>query len=340
MKTRCMFLCIALFIAIYFLGMPVPIFAQQPVDIKITTIQLRHQQMGVGIERLAKYAKEKLGDKVRVRTYPAAQLYTGNEEIQALMKGEIQMSYIIASPLDFVDPPTQVVKLPYMFPDIDIAYKVMDGPIGKKVFGRLEKKGIEMLGIVSSGTAVISNSKHPIRKVEDFKGLKLRAYGPLGATLLKGLGAMSVVTASEETYSALQQGVIDGALTPGTVFVARKYSDVQKHATNPGTMTATFGYVIANDQWWSKLPNDIRAGLQTAIDQLVKEQRVEIEQEDKKVFEQIAAKGVQVVTLTPAEHVGWKKALQIVYQEFSGEIGADLIKETQQEVERLTKTKR
>ncbi len=314
--------------------------AQQPVDIKITTIQLRHQQMGIGIERFSKYSKEILGDKVRIRSYPAAQLYTGQEEIQALMKGEIQMSYIIASPLDYVEPSTQVVKLPYLFPDIESAYVIMDGPLGRKVFGRLEKKGLQMLGIVSSGTVVVSNSRHPIRKVEDFKGLKLRAYGPLGAMLLKGLGAMSVVTASEETYSALQQGVIDGALTPASVFFARKYYDVQKYGTNPGSMTATFGYLIANYPWWSKLPNDIRQGLQAAIDRLMKEQRTEMEIEDQKIFQQIAAKGVQVATLTAAERAEWKKALQVVYQEFHNEIGADLIKEAQQEVERLTKTKK
>lgn len=314
--------------------------AEQPIDIKITTIQMKHQQMGVGIDRLAKYAKEQLGEKVRIRTYPAAQLYTGQEEIQALMKGEIQMSYIIASPLDYVDPPTQIIKLPYLCPDIDTTYKIMDGPVGKKLMSRLDKKNIALLGIVSSGTVVVSNSKRPVRKVEDFKGLKLRSYGPMGATTIKGLGAMAVVTASEETYSALQQGVIDGAMTPATVFLARKYYDVQKYATNPGPMNATFIYLIAHYPWWTKLPNDVRAGLQTAVDRLIKEQRHEIEVEDQKIFESIAGKGVQVATLTSAEQAQWKKALQVVYQEFAGEIGPDLIKEAQQEVERLTKTKK
>ena len=343
MKTRAALLGVALCAAVCFAGVPATLFAaEQPIDIKITTIQMKHQQCGVGIERLAKYinADPKLKDKVRVRTYPAAQLYTGNEEIQALMKGEIQMSYIIASPLDFVDPATQVIKLPYMYPNLDIGYKIMDGPIWKKLCARLETKNIGMLGVVSSGTVIVSNSKRPVRKVEDFKGLKLRSYGPMGASTIKGLGAMAVVTASEETYSALQQGVIDGAHTPATVFLARKYYDVQKYATNPGPMSATFVYLIANYPWWSKLPNDVRTGLQTAIDRLIKEQRAEIEVEDQKIFEQIAAKGVQVVTLTPAEQESWKRALQIVYQEFSAEIGPDVIKETQQEVERLTKTKK
>ncbi|MEO0249480.1 MAG: hypothetical protein ABIN58_08060, partial [candidate division WOR-3 bacterium] len=84
-----------------------------PIELKITTVQMKHQQMGVGIERLAKYiaADARLKDKVRVRTYPAAQLYTGQEETQALIKGEIQMAYVIASAMDLVHPSMELWKL-------------------------------------------------------------------------------------------------------------------------------------------------------------------------------------------------------------------------------------
>jgi len=339
MNSRFVLSVIGFLFAIVCTRGPVAGFAA-PVDIKITTIQLRTQQMGIGIQRFAKYAKEQLGDKVRVRTYPAAQLYTGQEELQAVIKGEIQMAYIIASPFDTFVPATQVVKLPYLCPDIETSYRLWDGPIGKQLTGMLEKKGVALLGIVSSGTVVVSNSKHPIKKLEDFKGIKMRSYGPMGATTIKGLGAMAVVTASEETYSALQQGVIDGAMTPASVFFDRRYYDIQKYATNPGNMNATYAYLIANGQWWNQIAGDVRAGLEKVIDRLVKEQRVEIEREDKSVFDQIAGKGVQVVTLTAAEQEQWKKALQVVYTEFSNQIGPGLVKEAQHEVEKMTKMKR
>jgi C4-dicarboxylate-binding protein DctP len=310
-----------------------------PVDIKITTVQLRHQQMGVGIERFAKYAQETLKGKVRVRAYPAAQLYTGQEETQAVIKGEIQMAYVIASSMDLLHPSMELWKLPYLFPNIETSYKIMDGPVGKKTFANVEVKGTKIVGSVSSGTAIVSNSKRPIRNVEDFKGLKMRSFGPMGATTLRALGAMAVVTASEETYTALQTGVIDGATTPAGVFFARKYYDVQKFATNPGLMNATFGFLIANTAWWNGLPQDIRSGLSEVIQRLMKEQRAEVIESDKKVFGQIAAKGVQVITLTPPEEMNWKKALQSVYQEYSSKIGADLVKEAQMEVEMLSKAK-
>ena len=333
-KQKKVFLVSLVFIGIFLLAEFREVLAQQPVDIKITTVQMRHQQMGVGIERFAKYAQEKLKDKIRIRTYPAAQLYTGQEEVQAIIKGEIQIAYVIASSMDLVHPSMELWKLPYLFPDIGTSYKVMDGSVGNKAFSNVEAKGISILGSVSSGTVLVSNSKRPIRNVDDFKGLKMRSFGPMGATTLKALGAMAVVTASEETYSALQQGVIDGATTPAGVFLARKYYDIQKYVTNAGMLNATFVFFIANTNWWKNLSADVKGGLSEAIRRLMKEQRSEIVVEDQTVFEQIKAKGVQVITLTPEEQKNWKNALQIVYQEFSPKIGADLVKEAQQEVEK------
>jgi len=314
--------------------------AQQLFDIKITTVQMRHQQMGVGIERLAKYITEKLKDKVRVRIYPAAQLYTGQEEIQAIIKGEIQMAYVLSANMEPVDPIMEVKNLPFLFPDVETMYKFFEGRIGAKILSNFEKKGITILGTCSSGSAVISNNKRPLSKVEDFRGLKIRSPGPMWAIWLKLLGAIPVVTASEETYTALQQGVIDGALAPGIVFVARKYYDVQKFVTNTGMMFATLNILITNTNWWNSLPPDIRSGISEAISRLIKEQRAEIVVDDKKVIDQIKAKGCQVIFLTPDEEREWKKALKPVYTEYGPKIGMDIVREAQKEIERIVKERK
>ncbi len=322
------------------LSHPGPTFAQQPVDVKITTIQLRHQQMGVGIERLAKYMKEILKDKVRVRTYPAAQLYGFMEDIQATIKGEVQMAYLIGSSLEPIDEAQQLAKLPFLFPNIDVTYKVLDGPAGKKLFARLEQKGLVVLGVVSSGNVLIHNSKHPIKGPDDFKGLKMRSFGPMGAATLKALGAIAVVSVPDEMYTAFQQGMIDGGANPNIVFLARKLYDVQKYVTDAGMLNAALAVLVANKPWWDNLPADIRTGMSEAIRRLVKEQRADIEVENTSILKQLAAKGCQIHTLSPAEQAAWKKVLQPVYTEFVPKIGADLVKEVQQEVEDLSKTKK
>jgi C4-dicarboxylate-binding protein DctP len=326
-------------VGLFFLMGITELFAQ-PVDLKITTVQLKQQQMGVGIERFAKYAQEKLGDKVRVRTYPAAQLYTGQEEIQAVLKGEIQMAYVIGSALELVDETQELLKLPFFFPSIEACYMFLDGPMGKKLFAKLEEKGLLILSTVSSGNVAISNNKRTIRRPDDFKGLKMRSFGRMGAATLKSLGALAIVTASEETYTALQQGVIDGMTTPASVFLARKYFDIQKFVTDGGMLNATLAVMVTNKAWWNNLSADVRTGLTESLQRLIREQRAEMEVENKKIFEQIAAKGCQVHYLSPDEQLVLKKTLQPVYEEFTPKIGANLVKESQQEVEKLSKTKK
>jgi C4-dicarboxylate-binding protein DctP len=340
MKRMSTLIIVVAFAATFFLtGADVKAAA---VDIKITTVQLKYQQMGEAIERLAKYiaADPNLKGKVRVRTYPAAQLYTGQEEIQAVIKGEIQMAFVIGSALEPIDPSLELVKLPFLFPDVEASYRVLEGSVGKKLFSKLNAKGINIPISVSSGDVVISNNRRPIKTVEDFKGLKMRSFGRMGAATLSALGAIGIVTASEETYSALQQGVIEGCTVPNIVFLARKYYDVQKYVTGAGMMNATHAFLVVNKAWWEKLPSDVRTLLGTHMARLEKEMRTEIEVDNKKVFQQIAAKGSQVHMMTPTEAAAFKKALQPVYQEFAPQIGADLVKEAQQEAEKMSKTKK
>ena len=339
MKRGSMLVAVLVLITFCFVGSPAILFAaEQPIEIKLTTIQMRQQQMGIGIERIAKYSQEKLKDRIRMRTYPAAQLYSGREELQAVMKGEIQMAYVLASILEPLDAALEVRSLPYLFPNIDAAYKVLEGPFGKRLFSPVEQKGVAMLGILWAGDVLVHNNKRPIRNPEDFKGLKMRSYGTMGAACLKALGANAIVSVPEEMYTAFQTGMIDGGANPISVFMVRKLYDVQKYVTHAGMLNVTLDYVIANRDWWNGLPADVRGGLSEVVQRVVMEQRAEIVVENKTLLDQIRAKGVSVYQLSPSELAGWKKALESVYREFAPMIGPELVKEAQQEVERLTKT--
>jgi C4-dicarboxylate-binding protein DctP len=341
MEKASMLVVVLFLVALCFVGSRAILFgAEQPIDIKITTIQMRQQQMGIGIERIAKYSQEKLKDRVRMRTYPAAQLYSGREELQAIMKGEIQMAYVLASILEPLDPALEVRSLPYLFPNIDVAYKVLEGPFGKRLFSPVEQKGVALLGILWAGDVLVHNNRRPIRNPEDFKGLKMRSYGTMGAACLKALGANAIVSVPEEMYTAFQTGMIDGGANPISVFMVRKLYDVQKYVTHAGMLNVTLDYVMANKDWWNGLPADVRGGLSEVVQRVVMEQRAEIVVENRTLLDQIRAKGTSVYQLSPSELTGWTKALESVYREFSPVIGPELVKEAQQEVERLTKTKK
>jgi TRAP-type C4-dicarboxylate transport system substrate-binding protein len=88
--------------------------AAKKITIKFTTVQMPKQQMGKAALQLGKAVNSQLGDKVQMKVFTSAQLYRGKEEIEALMRGEIQMAFVIGSRLEGIDPALQCFKLPYV----------------------------------------------------------------------------------------------------------------------------------------------------------------------------------------------------------------------------------
>lgn len=295
------------------------------ITIRLTTVQMTKQQMGAACLKIAKLINDELGDRVNVKVYPAAQLYKGKEEIEALSRGEIEMSYVIGSKMELLDPTVQILKLPFLFRNVDEAYKILDGKLGKEIFKDVARKGVHLLGVVSAGTVVISNSKRPLKWPKDFKGLKLRSFGRMGKDTLQALGAVAVVIPSSEAYSALQQGVIDGVGTPNSVYLKRKYNTVQKYVTNTGTLNIPAGMIVANLKFWNGLPTDLRSRIDAIVQGVIVELRREMKVKDQKIFDKIRAVGNEVHSLTPEQVAAWKKALKPIYEKYGAEIGTSLI---------------
>lgn len=308
----------------------------KPITIKVTTVQLPQQQLGKAALDFAKAVNEKMGDQVQVTAYTGAQLYSGAEELEALRKGEIQVVFAIGSMMETLDQTMQIFKMPYLFPSDEVAYKVLDGSVGQQLFKNIEAKGIRVAGVVSSGRVVVSNNKRELRRPADFRGLKMRSSGRVETSILEALGATAIVTPSEETLTALQQGVIDGMSTPSSVFLQRRYYDVQKYLTDAGLIYWPFGVVLINKEFWNGLPDDVRNQLDGILKDQIAQMRSQIASETQKVLDEIAAKGVKVYRLTDEEVAAWREATAKVYDQYAGQIGADIIKAVRDEVARFS----
>jgi C4-dicarboxylate-binding protein DctP len=311
--------------------------AAKKITIKFTTVQMPKQQMGKAALQLGKAVNSQLGDKVRMKVFTSAQLYRGKEEIEALMRGEIQMAFVIGSRLEGIDPALQCFKLPYVFKSVDVAYKLTDGPFGDTLFKKLPPRNLKFLGLVNAGNVVFSNAKRPLRLPKDFKGLKIRSYGRMGKDTAAFLGATAVVTPSSETFSALQTGVIDGVMTPNSVYLKRKYDTIQKYVTDGGLVNFTNTALLANLKFWNGLPTDVRLKLKSLIDELTAEMRTEMKEDNKKIFDRIRAANNEVHHLNEEETAAWKKALQPLNDKYGPEIGQGFIEDMNKEVEKLSR---
>jgi len=310
----------------------------EKITVRISTVQMPQQQMGKGIEILKSELESEFGDRVEVKLFPSAQLFSGAEEIEALGRGEADISFVVGGTTETISEKLALVKLPFLFPNVETAYEFLEkSEAAKEILAPIYERGIMVAGSFSSGRPAIANNKRPLVTPDDFKGLKMRAPGKMDSFSVESLGAGAIVTPSEETYSAIQQGVIDGMLTPNSVFIDRKYYEIQKYVTDPGLLSFSCGYIFLNQKFFDGRSADDQALLLKAIDNTVDKMRSDMEQESEELFKKMAEFGCEVYTLNEEERALWKEATSAVYEPMSASIGADLISKAQEDIAAISK---
>src|SRR5262249_14267866 len=209
-----------------------PAQAQAPIIIKFSHVVAPDTPKGKGLLKFKELAEKYTNGKVVVEVYPNSQLYKDNEELQALQLGAVQMlapSLAKFGPLGVKE--FEVFDLPFILPDKKALRKVTDGPLGKKLLGMLEPKGIKGLAYWDNGFKVMSANK-PLRVPEDFRGLKMRIQSSkVLEAQMRALGAIPQVMAFSEVYQALQTGVVDGTENTPSNEYTQKMHEVQKYTT-------------------------------------------------------------------------------------------------------------
>lgn len=177
--------------------------------------------------------QESTGGKVKVAVYPGEQLTNGDQVagIQALIDGSsIQVS--LHSNLIYANFDTRfnVVSLPYLFADYDNVDSVLDGEGGQALKDVLSEYGLVCEGIGENGFRQITNSKKPITTLSDLSDLKMRiCSNDLCSEVYREWGCNATVMNWSETYTALQQGTVDGQENPETAIDSASVQDVQSY---------------------------------------------------------------------------------------------------------------
>lgn len=117
-----------------------------------------------------------------------------------------------------------------------------------------EHKGVKLLTIYTHGPGIFWNAKHPIRKIDDFQGLKIRVGGGIAADVANALGVNTISKPAPESYELLSSGVVDGVMFPGESIVSFKLDKLLKYATQfPGGLYSDSHSVIMNMDRWNAI---------------------------------------------------------------------------------------
>ena len=308
------------------IGFPMIARAQAPVVIKFSHVVATDTPKGKGADKFKELAEARLKGRVKIEVYPNSTLYKDREEVEALQLGSVQMlapSLAKFGPLGVRE--FELFDLPMIFDDYADLHKVTEGQIGADLFKKLESKGITGLAYWDNGFKVMSANK-PLRKVDDFKGLKMRIQSSkVLESQFRALGAIPQVMAFSEVYQAMQTGVVDGSENTPSNMYTQKHYEVQKFIT--ASDHGYIGYaVIVNKKFWDGLPPDIRSGLDAAMKESTRYANDIAKKENDEAMEAMRKSGrSEILKLTPDDRKAWKRVFVKVHKENEDRIGRDLI---------------
>ncbi|MBQ0821380.1 TRAP transporter substrate-binding protein [Microvirga terrae] len=208
----------------------------------------------IATERFGELVKERTGGRISVRVAGSEQL--GNEQslLTSLRTGAVDMTVNSQGSTSALVPELAALGLPFLFEDSAAAFKVLEGPIGEELAQRFSKVQMVPLGWWDNGIRHITNSKRPVAKPADLKGLKIRTPpDPMTIDIFQALGAGTEQISFGELYVALQQGVVDGQENPLTNIASSKLFEVNKFISLSGHKWESSPFLMSQITW-TRLP--------------------------------------------------------------------------------------
>ncbi len=212
-------------------------------------------------------------NQLQVDVFPAMQLGGAKENVDAVRSGTLALTWVGAAYLSRIVPELEAVALPFVFPNRDVALRVIDGPVGDAIDKKLQDKGFVALGWMELGMRNITNSRGPITSMADLKGLKIRLQpSETHLASFRAMGANPLAMDVKELYSALEQHVVDAQENPYTVISASRYGEVQKHLSNSGHFF-DFIAVIGSKKAFDQMKPEHRKAINEAMKATIAFQR-------------------------------------------------------------------
>lgn len=292
-----------------------------------------HPQV-LGVEKFAELVAQKSGGLITVRPFPGGTLGPDLQTVSAMQGGTIEMTVMNASLLAGQVKEMAALDLPFLFADAREADAVIDGPVGKALLDKLPAKGLVGLAYWDLGFRQMHNSRHPIAKADDLKGLKMRVIPtPLYIDFMNAMGANAVPMPFTETYTALETRAVDGMTNPVLNILDGKYDEVSKYLTLTNHMYTPQAVIVAQ-KFWDKLSDDERRILREAAEETTVYQRKVAREQAASTVEALRKRGMQVTELAPEEVAKLRERAQPVIEKYRKDIGEELVNSLYAEVQK------
>lgn len=211
--------------------------------------------------------EKKSGGSLKVKIFPDGQLGSEREVLELLQIGSVAITKVSAATLSNFVPEYHVLGIPYLFKSKEGQFDILEGKIGKSILEKGSKFWLRGLCYYDAGSRSFYTSSKAIRTPEDLKGLKIRVMNnQMSINMVNAMGGSGTPMAYGELYTAIQQGVVDGAENNPPSFVTSNHYEISKYYTLDEHSSLPDVLLIGTKQW-EKLTEQERQWVQEAADE-------------------------------------------------------------------------
>ena len=297
--------------------------AQTKIVLKATDVHPLGYPTVEAVVRMGKKLEVATNGRITIQMYPSMQLGGEKEMIEQAQVGALQIARISVGPMGPIVPELNVFNLPFMFRDNAHMEKVIDGEVGTEFLKKLSDHptaGLIGLCWMNAGTRNVYNSKHPVKTVEDLKGLKIRMMGnPVFVDTMNSLGGNGIAMGYDQLINALQTGVVDGAENNEPSYATGQHYRHAKYYSMTGHLMIPEILVFSKKSWTALSKEDQDLILKVAKE-AQQEQRGLWYEMEKKSLAQMKDAGAQVNDV--ADRKPFQAAVKPVWDKYGAQHAA------------------
>ena len=275
--------------------------------------------------------RKRTNGAVEIKVYGAGQLGSQANALTAMQTGTIDFVCHTTGFIETIYPSVAVLDLPYILQSSAEAEKVLDGPIGQKLFEQFPAKGIVGLCWGHWGWRPVTHTKKLVPHPEDIAGTKIRVQpGAIYAATYQTLKAPPTAIDVSEVYLALSQGAVDSVEVPLISLIASKFYEVAKHVSNVN-FVYNAGAIMASKRTLDKLPPEFQKAVKDAAVAVSPGWRTMMAGKTEEAITFLKGQGCE---FTDVDTAAYAKALEPVWTQYKPIAGADLVNAIQQQTGR------
>ncbi len=272
--------------------------------------------------KFSELVEQKSGGKMIVRLYPGGVFGSDAQVLTSLQSGSIDFTTMNTGILQTLAKEFAVVDFPFLFNDAKEVDAIMDGPVGKQLADKLPEKGLISLAYYDLGFRNLTNSKRPIKKLEDLQGLSIRVIqSPIYIDTFNALDAKAVPMAFSEVYFALEQKKIDGQENPFSVIAANKLDSVQKYLTVTRHIYNPQSFLMSRKVWDRLNKEEQEIIVAAARESAVYQRKVSRDAQERSLA--AIRSSMEVHELPPEEIRRIREKLKPMTEKYSASIGQE-----------------